>query len=154
MAKQQVRGAVRFTNGHIRIWFGILSCIVLLAGLSNALHSSTRLGGSIALVVGAFLVYRTMRCAVIVIDPMGVTTRGLVIDHHYAYNALSKVEVDTPGARGGYGREHLVFHRTDGRVAAFRAFSSMPVREGAQDTRVRWVANVINQQIALVNSGD
>jgi hypothetical protein len=149
VAKQKP-GTIRFTNGAIRIPFGILSLILLLAGLSNALDSNTRIGGTIAFVVGLFFAYRTTRCGVFILDDGGVTTRGLLIDHRYAYTDLSRVEVDTPGARGGYGREHLLFHFADGRCAEFRAFSSGPTREGSQDTAVRWAANVINQKIARV----
>jgi|RhiMethySRZTD1v2_1073278.scaffolds.fasta_scaffold53373_3 hypothetical protein len=152
MAKKA--GTVRFTNGMIRYAFGIITLIVLLAGISNALHGSTRLGGSIALAVGLFFAYRTTRCGVIIIDQQGVATRGLFLDHRYAYADLAGVEVDTPGARGGYGREHLLFHLADGRRAAFRAFSSMPTREGAQDTAVRWAANAINQQIERARSNN
>ena len=90
----------------------------------------------------------------IIIDQEGVTTRGLILDHHYAYTDLSSVEVETPGARGGYGREHLLFHLVDGRRAEFRAFSSMPARDGAQDTAVRWAATAINQQIERTRSNN
>jgi hypothetical protein len=152
MAKQP--GAVRFTNGLIRYGVGLLTFIVLMAGVSNALHDNTRLGGSIALAVGLFFAYRTTRCGVIIIDREGVTTRGIVIDHHYPYTDLDHVDVDIPGERGGYGREHLVFHRTDGRRAEFRAFSSMPSREGSQDTAVRWAQHVINEGIERARSSN
>jgi hypothetical protein len=126
MAPQRSKAV--FTNWFIRVVVSILPVLVLLIGISNVLRSNTRALGVVALVVGAYLTYRAVRSASIVVDDEGVVVRGLFRTRRIQYPDLQRAATNDELDHGVRRSDAAVAPRIDGAHLVLYLKDGDPVR--------------------------
>jgi hypothetical protein len=119
-----------------------------LIGLAGLAEPSSRVEGAVYLMFGAFSMVRARRSSCVVVDASGVTTRSMVRTRRYAFSELRGVEVAV-GRTGlvNFRREHLVFHRADGRDVAFKELNCPPPKTPDATSIVRRAAACITERL-------
>jgi hypothetical protein len=137
----------RFQSRPAQVALTTFSAVIVLIGLAALADPSSRGTGVILLPFGLILVVRAARSPSVEVDGSGVSTRDLLRTRRYEFAELESVEVAV-GRTGmtGFGREYLVFRRTDGKAVAFRELSARrPKNAGV--TVVRRAAASINERL-------
>lgn len=138
----------RFENRVAQVALASFSALIALLGLAGLAEPSSRGSGAIFLLVGAFFVVRALGSSAVVVDDSSVSTRSILRTRRYGFTELRGVGVST-GRTGltGFGREHLVLHRSDGQDVAFKELSCPPPK-GEAISIVGRAAACINERLS------
>lgn len=138
----------RFDNRVAQFALALFGGLIVLLGLSG-LAAGASVGATAAyLLFGLYTVFRGLRSSTVVVDGSGAITRSMMRTHRYTWSDLVEVEVVT-GRTGvaGFGREYLVFHRTDGRDVSFKELNCPPPKGTNTSSVVRRAADCINARL-------
>ena len=132
-----------------RVVPALCGAFVFAIGL-NMLRDSTSTIGVVFTLLGSYIVLNALRQPSVVVDQRGATTRSILRTHRYPFRELQSVEV-AEGRTGfpHFGREHLVFHQSNGRNRAFKQLMSRPPKDDPTNSVVRRAAVSIEARLSL-----
>ena len=126
----------------------LLGAFVLSVGLEKLGDSSSRVSGAWFAVWGAYIVLRALRPSSVAVDQLGVTTRSMLRTRRYSFRELLDVDIAVATGFPHFGREHLVFHQSNGRDRAFKQIMSRPPKDDPNNSLVRRAAMAIDARLS------
>src|SRR5262249_30208383 len=114
---------VVFTSWPHRIVASILPVLLLLIGIENVPRSDARVEGAIALVLGAYFTFCTVRSFTFVVGDDGVLLRGARV-HRITYDEVFRAAARRGRDHGEKPTSNLVLRLTNGYVVRTGGFLS------------------------------